>query len=143
MSDAVYKVTIVSYRLTLLAFLGAYLAYGIFATIFEAFLPPVVLLVVFFVMFVVAYLWLKWVAINRRGTILSSLPQVLADQRKSTKIRWDDIKSISLIRRRNARISVGLHVYRATIRESDYESLNGLLLTKIGDRLAVREGALR
>lgn len=98
-------------------------------------------LIFVFAPYILAYFLLKRSAKNmriRHGSPPSR--EVLQNQKISSRIAWEEIKTVSLIRRKSLRISVGIHVYRATIKKQDYEPLKTFLLSKIGERLSAREG---
>ncbi len=133
--DAVYRVRIIPYGLVLLANLGAAAAVVLLARV----LPPI-LLPVPFAIFALPYFGLKRMAKKKRrlrGSFQAG--RIPENHEMSRKIRWEEIKSVSLIRRRYLRISAGIHTYRGTIKNQDYEPLKNFLLSKIGDGLKVRE----
>ena len=78
---------------------------------------------------------------NRERKRLSASGQVAVPDNRvgTTKFTWKDFASVALIRRHNIRISVEGKVYKGTIREQDYESLKGLLVDRLGEKLVVRE----
>jgi hypothetical protein len=135
--EAIYRIPIISHALTFVPFIGAYLLLGAAAL----FLPLSVWIVLFFAAFALAYLALRRMASDKRRAI-SALPsrEILDHQKKVDKIPWEEIKTITLTKKSNVRISVGIHTYRGSIKPRDYESSKAFLSSKMGDRLQIREG---
>ncbi len=137
--DAVYRVKVIPYAFVLLSFVGAYIGLGALAQVLPSNLWFVGLLAVF----VMLHFMFKRIANNKRkATGVSPSKEILENQKVARKIPWEEIKGINLTRKRNVRISVGNHMYKARINKHDYEPLKAFLLAKIGDRLNAREGAL-
>jgi len=135
--SAIYRVTIISYAFVFVDFVGAY----VLVSVANQFLPFALWVISFVAAFAFAYLALKRMASNKRRALGSPPPkEILENQKKAKKILWEEIKAISLTRKRNIRILVGIHAYRGSIKPQDYETLKAFLSSKIGVRLQIREG---
>jgi len=135
--EAIYRVPIISYAFVLVPFIVAYLLVGLAAQ----FLPGTLWFVLFVAAFGLAYLVLKQMARSKRKAMGSSPSKETLDHHKrAKKIPWEEIKAIYLTRKRNIRISVGIHTYRGSIKPQDYESLKAWMSSKIGEKLQIREG---
>ena len=98
-----------------------------------------------------AILFLGWLVIPRyllarsasasRRAIGVPSKEALKSLEGSTEIRWEQVKSLSITRRKAVRIVTGLRTFKATMEPRDYGILKPLLQEKLGDRLKVREGA--
>jgi hypothetical protein len=64
----------------------------------------------------------------------------MATRMGCTKISWEDVKGVNLVRRRTIRIFVGVRAYKAQVKREDYDALKDFLKIKLGDRLRIREG---
>jgi len=137
--EAIYRVTIISYPFVFVLFIGAILLSSVVNQFLPLPFPPGLISLV--AAFVLAYLVLKRMARSKR-IAMGSPPskEVLENQKNAKKIPWEEIKVISLTRKRNIRILVGIHAYRGSIKPQDYESLKAFLTSKIGVRLQIREG---
>jgi hypothetical protein len=134
--EAIYRIPIISYFFVFVPFIAAYLLLGVTAY----FLPSAIWIVLFFAAFALAYLVLMRMASDKRRAIGSPPSKEILDaQKKVKKIPWEEIKAISLTRRRKVIISVGIHAYRGSIKPQDYESLKVFLSSKLGDKLQIRE----
>jgi hypothetical protein len=139
MPEGIYRVRIITNRLAFLSFLGLYAAAGLAAFI----LPPVIWFIfAAAIVYGFAFFGLRWLGERRRRAIgVPPSPEILENQKQTTKIVWDDVKSVSLLKRRNLRMYAGVRAYRASFRSEDYEELKSFLASKIGDRLSAVERA--
>jgi hypothetical protein len=138
----IYRITILPWRYGIITAIGVYLVLAIADGYLG--IPPLIYLILLFAGVIgVPSVLMRRSASNAR-TSLGPNPSgdVLEKQKGSRKITWDEIKSISLTRKHNLRILVGVHAYRGTFKSEDYEPLKSFLASKIGERLQIREGTI-
>jgi hypothetical protein len=140
--EGIYRVPIISYGTALAPFIIAYLLVGLFGQLIPTTLAAL-WLGLFILAFAAAYFGLVMMATRKRKKICPSPSKEFFEAQKTRKISWEEIKSVSITRKRNVAVSVGIHRYRSNVKPADYDLLKGMLSSEIGARLQIREGTFR
>jgi len=137
MDEGVFRVTILALRLFYPMSLGLFVA----AFIISYFLPTLLAFILVLGSIFASAPLAGLIAKRRRRRMSALEPRTITENQGLTKrFLWEEIRGVTLTRRRRVAIDVGFRRFTGTINESEAEQLKSFVLSKVGEKFQFRDG---